>query len=266
MAPDAGEVRTGANVQVAYYDQQREQLDPEKSVFATIGDGNDRVTVNGRTRHVNAYLADFLFPLERASSPVKSLSGGERNRLLLARLFTRPSNVLVLDEPTNDLDLETLELLEAELVEWPGTLLLVTHDRAFLDNVVTSTLVCEGDGRVEDYAGGYEDWLRQRPEPRVPSSEPRVPSSEPRAPSGEPRAPSPESKKLSYKEQRELEGLPGRIESLEAEQRALNAKIADPAFYSEPAEAIRAAVARLESIEAELSAVYTRWDALESRR
>src|SRR5215470_15122315 len=162
MAPDAGEVRTGANVQVAYYDQQREQLDPEKSVFATIGDGNDRVTVNGRTRHVNAYLADFLFPLERASSPVKSLSGGERNRLLLARLFTRPANVLVLDEPTNDLDLETLELLEAELVEWPGTLLLVTHDRAFLDNVVTSTFVFEGDGRVQEYVGGYEDWVRQR--------------------------------------------------------------------------------------------------------
>jgi ATP-binding cassette subfamily F protein uup len=266
MAPDAGEVRRGANVQVAYYDQQREQLDPEKSVFATIGDGNDRVTVNGRTRHVNAYLADFLFPVERASSPVKSLSGGERNRLLLARLFTRPANVLVLDEPTNDLDLETLELLEAELVEWPGTLLLVTHDRAFLDNVVTSTLVFEGDGRVEDYAGGYEDWLRQRPEPRVPSAEPRAPSPEPRAPSPEPRAASPESRKLSYKEQRELEGLPGRIESLEVEQRALNAKIADPAFYSEAADTIRAAVARLETIEAELAEVYARWDALESRR
>ena len=265
MTPDAGEVRQGANVQVAYYDQQREQLDPEKSVFATIGDGNDRVTVNGRTRHVNAYLADFLFPVERASSPVKSLSGGERNRLLLARLFTRPANVLVLDEPTNDLDLETLELLEAELVEWPGTLLLVTHDRAFLDNVVTSTLVFEGDGRVEDYAGGYEDWLRQRPEPLAASPE-RAPSPEPRAPRGEPRVPSPESKKLSYREQRELEGLPGRIDSLEAEQRALNAKIADPAFYSEAADMIRAAVARLEAIEAELAAVYTRWDSLESRR
>src|SRR5215467_1793517 len=213
VTPDDGEVRQGANVQVAYYDQQREQLDPDKSVFETIGEGNDRVTVNGRTRHVNAYLADFLFPPERASSPVRSLSGGERNRLLLARLFTRPANVLVLDEPTNDLDLETLELLEAELVEWPGTLLLVTHDRAFLDNVVTSTLVCEGDGRVEDYAGGYEDWLRQRPESRAPGREPRVASPESRVPS--PRAPSPESKKLSYREQRELESLPARIESLE---------------------------------------------------
>ena len=153
---------SGANVQVAYYDQQREQLDPERTVFDTIGDGNDTVTVNGQPRHVNGYLRDFLFPPERARSPVKALSGGERNRLLLARLFTRPANVLVLDEPTNDLDLETLELLEAQLVEWPGTLLLVSHDRAFLDNVVTSTLVFEGDGRVAEYVGGYEDWLRAK--------------------------------------------------------------------------------------------------------
>ncbi len=161
VAPDAGDVRQGANVQVAYYDQQREQLDPERSVFDTIGEGNDTVTANGRTRHVNAYLRDFLFSSERARSPVKALSGGERNRLLLARLFTRPANLLVLDEPTNDLDLETLELLEEELVEWPGTLLLVSHDRAFLDNVVTSTFAFEGDGRVREYVGGYEDWRRQ---------------------------------------------------------------------------------------------------------
>ena len=162
LAPDQGEVRRGANVEVAYYDQQREQLDPERTVFDTLGDGNDTVTVDGRSRHVNAYLRDFLFPAERAQSPVKALSGGERNRLLLARLFTRPANLLVLDEPTNDLDLETLELLEAQLVEWPGTLLLVSHDRAFLDNVVTSTFVFEGGGRVEEYLGGYADWLRQR--------------------------------------------------------------------------------------------------------
>jgi ATP-binding cassette subfamily F protein uup len=266
IAPDSGEVRRGANVQLAYYDQQREQLDPERSVFETIGDGNDRVTVNGRTRHVNAYLADFLFPVERASSPVRSLSGGERNRLLLARLFTRPANVLVLDEPTNDLDIETLELLEAELVEWPGTLLLVTHDRTFLDNVVTSTLVLEGDGRVADYVGGYEDWLRQRPSSRAAIPEPRVASPESRAPSREPRVGSPEPKKLTYKEQRELDALPGRIESLEAEQRSLNQRIADPAFYLESAEAIRAAMARAESLEAELSVVLVRWDELESRR
>src|SRR6266571_2102715 len=162
LKPDQGDVRHGANVQIAYYDQQREQLDPERTVFDTIGEGNDTVTANGRTRHVNAYLSDFLFSKARASSPVKALSGGERNRLLLARLFTRPANVLVLDEPTNDLDLETLELLEAELVDWPGTLLLVSHDRAFLDNVVTSTFVFERDGRVQEYVGGYEDWVRQR--------------------------------------------------------------------------------------------------------
>src|SRR5205814_4146962 len=152
----------GANVEIIYYDQEREQLDPERTIFDTVGEGNDTVTVNGRSRHVNAYLRDFLFPPERAQSPVKTLSGGERNRLLLARLFTRPANLLVLDEPTNDLDLETLELLEAQLVEWPGTLLLVSHDRAFLDNVVTSTFVFEGDGRVQEYVGGYEDWVRQR--------------------------------------------------------------------------------------------------------
>ena len=163
LEPDTGTVRHGANVQVAYYDQQREQLDPERTVVDTVGDGNDRVTVAGRTRHVHGYLEDFLFPPERARSPVKALSGGERNRLLLARLFTRPANVLVLDEPTNDLDLETLELLEAQLVDWPGTLLVVSHDRRFLDHVVTSTLAFEGDGRWEEYVGGYDDWLRQRP-------------------------------------------------------------------------------------------------------
>src|SRR5499427_2633025 len=244
VAPDEGEVRRGANVQVAYYDQQREQLDPDKSVFDTIGDGNDRVTVNGRTRHVNAYLADFLFLPERASSPVRSLSGGERNRLLLARLFTKPANVLVLDEPTNDLDLETLELLEAELVEWPGTLLLVTHDRAFLDNVVTSTLVLEGDGRIEDYVGGYDDWLRQRPaEPSAPGGDKHERPTATRAEVARERPPA--SKKLSYHEQRELEALPARIDALEAEQRALNAKIADPLFYTEPAAVITEAVARL---------------------
>jgi ATP-binding cassette subfamily F protein uup len=259
LKPDAGEVRMGANVQVAYYDQQREQLDPERSVFDTVGDGNDHVTVNGRTRHVNAYLDDFLFPPERAMSPVKSLSGGERNRLLLARLFTRAANVLVLDEPTNDLDLETLELLEAELIEWPGTLLLVSHDRTFLDNVVTSTLVFEGGGKVEDYVGGYDDWLRQRPAVRTSTPESRAASPEPRVPGGE-------TKKLSYREQRELEALPGRIESLEAEQRTLNGKIADPDFYSEPADVIKGAVGRLEALEAELADVYARWDALDARK
>src|SRR6185503_5579704 len=173
-APDEGEVRRGANVEVAYYDQQREQLDPDRSVFDTIGDGNDTVTVNGRSRHVNAYLRDFLFSPEQAQSPVSMLSGGERNRLLLARLFTRPANLVVLDEPTNDLDLESLELLEAQLVEWPGTLLLVSHDRVFLDNVVTSTFVFEGNGRIETYVGGYEDWMRQgKPLETTPPASPK---------------------------------------------------------------------------------------------
>src|SRR6202008_3910067 len=152
----------GAGVQIVHYDQQREQLDPDRSVFDTIADGSDTVVVNGQPQHVLGYLKQFLFPPERSLSPVRALSGGERNRLLLARLFTRPSNVLVLDEPTNDLDIETLELLEALLAEWPGTLLLVSHDRTFIDNVVTSTVAFEGDGRVQEYVGGYEDWVRHR--------------------------------------------------------------------------------------------------------
>jgi ATP-binding cassette subfamily F protein uup len=261
LTPDKGEVRLGANVQIAYYDQQREQLDPDRTVFDTVGEGNDTVTANGRTRHVHAYLRDFLFSNERARSPVKALSGGERNRLLLARLFTRPANVLVLDEPTNDLDLETLELLEEQLVEWPGTLLLVSHDRAFLDNVVTSTFVFEGDGRVQEFVGGYEDWLRQR------KSEARSLKSERPAVSPQSPGPSPRSqKKLSYKDQRELEALPARIEALEGEQRALGEKIAGPSFYKEAADVIRASLARVDELQRELSAAYARWDALDSRR
>ena len=217
LEPDDGEVRHGANVQIAYYDQQREQLDPERTVFDTVGEGNDTVTVNGRTRHVNAYLRDFLFSAERARSPVKALSGGERNRLLLARLFTRPANVLVLDEPTNDLDLETLELLEEQLVEWPGTLLLVSHDRAFLDNVVTSTFVFEGDGRVREYVGGYEDWLRQRASASQQDSREaeagrkggRARRRRSRGAGGEADATACQRKKLSFKEQRELDGAAG---------------------------------------------------------
>ena len=269
LAPDGGDVRRGANVQVAYYDQQREQLDPERTVFDTVGDGNDTVTVNGGSRHVNAYLRDFLFPPERASAPVKALSGGERNRLLLARLFTRPANVLVLDEPTNDLDLETLELVEAELVRWPGTLLLVSHDRVFLDNVVTSTLVFEGGGRVQEYVGGYDDWLRQRdaaPFGGEGSDRPvPVPSgARSRAETGKTTALTP-AKKLSYRERRELEALPGRIEVLEAEQRTLNGTIADAGFYRQPADAIASSLDRLQRVERDLGDLYARWDALESR-
>jgi ATP-binding cassette subfamily F protein uup len=269
IAPDEGEVRHGANVQIAYYDQQREQLDPERTVFETVGEGNDTVTSNGRTRHVHAYLRDFLFSDERARSPVKALSGGERNRLLLARLFTRPANVLVLDEPTNDLDLETLELLEEQLVEWPGTLLLVSHDRAFLDNVVTSTFVFEGDGRIQEYVGGYDDWLRQRERNSPPLRAQRTRKKEVLQ---DLTSASPVSsvvasleRKLSYKERRELDELPRRIEALEAEQRALNERVAGIDFYKEPADAIRVALARVDTLQAELSAAYTRWHDLESR-
>ncbi|HZR26832.1 MAG TPA: ATP-binding cassette domain-containing protein [Vicinamibacterales bacterium] len=259
LAPDAGEVRVGANVQIAYYDQQREQLDPERTVFETVGDGNDTITANGRTRHVHAYLRDFLFSDERARSPVKALSGGERNRLLLARLFTRPANVLVLDEPTNDLDLETLELLEEQLIEWPGTLLLVTHDRTFLDNVVTSTFAFEGDGIVREYVGGYEDWVRQRQPQTTQNAQKKE-----KAPVGSVRSVV-ASKRLSYKEQRELAALPAQIEGLEEEQRQLTARIGGADFYKEDAESIRSALARSDELTSLISAAYERWHELEER-
>jgi len=267
LEPDEGAVRRGAGVLVAYYDQQREQLDPDRTVFDTVGEGNDTVTANGRSRHVNAHLADFLFPPERAQSPVRALSGGERNRLLLARLFTRPANVLVLDEPTNDLDLETLELLEAQLVDWPGTLLLVSHDRAFLDNVITSTLVFEGGGRVREYVGGYEDWLRQRSTDVEGLTREAVRSTRAKSSSrdAEPQERADSARKLSYREQKELEALPVRIDALETEQRTLAESIAAPDFYKEPAAAIASALARVETIERELAALYARWEALDSR-
>ncbi len=268
LAPDEGEVRHGANVQIAYYDQQREQLDPERTVFDIVGDGNDTVTANGRTRHVHAYLRDFLFSNERARSPVKALSGGERNRLLLARLFTRPANLLVLDEPTNDLDLETLELLEEQLVEWPGTLLLVSHDRAFLDNVVTSTFVFEGEGRVEEYVGGFADWVRQKRNSEKSNSVLRQPQGAVASSNGEGRAPNPvvaQARRLSYKERRELDGLPARIEALEGAQRTLNARIGGVDFYKEAPDAIREALARANTLQQELAVAYARWHDLESR-
>ncbi len=278
LEPDSGEWRLGANVQIAYYDQQREQLDPERTVFDTIADGHDMVTVNGQEQHVHGYLANFLFPPERAASPVKALSGGERNRLLLARLFTRPANLLVLDEPTNDLDIETLELLEALLTEWPGTLLLVSHDRAFIDHVVTSTLVFEAEGHVHEYVGGYTDWMRQKRHPKPKKAE--APNREPRTGNVEPGTRKPEpgrasrvdaaraasaASKLSYKEQKELEKLPARIEGLEAEQEQLNAAVASPGFYKEGAETIHQTLARLEQIQEALLDAYARWDELDSR-
>jgi ATP-binding cassette subfamily F protein uup len=253
LEPTQGETRRGANVQVAYYDQQREQLDPDRTVVDTIGDGSDTVVVNGQPRHVHGYLQDFLFSPERARSPVRALSGGERNRLLLARLLTRPANTLVLDEPTNDLDLETLELLEQQLVEWPGTLLLVSHDRRFLDNVVTSTIAFEGAGKVQEYVGGYDDYLRQK---AVVEAKPQAPS-----PKSQPKE---RKKKRSFKEEREYNELPDRISALESEQKNLQAKLADPDFYKQGGAVIKDAVDRAEQIEKELLDAMARWDALDS--
>ena len=264
LEPDHGTVRRGTNVQIAYYDQQREQLDVERTVFDVVGDGNDMVTVDGESRHVHGYLRDFLFSPERARSPVKSLSGGERNRLLLARLFTRPANVLVLDEPTNDLDLDTLELLESQLVEWTGTVLLVSHDRVFLDHVVSSTVVFESGGQIREYVGGYQDWLRQRPVVSPPTRPGRskvdreVVKNEERASA----APS----RLSYNDQRELVALPEQIERLEAEISRMNEATAAPDFYREASDAIKATLAGLETAQEELVSLYTRWEHLESRR
>ena len=213
--------------------------------------------MNGQPQHVHGYLHDFLFPKERANSRVKSLSGGERNRLLLARLFTRPANVLVLDEPTNDLDIETLELLEARLIEFPGTVLLVSHDRTFIDNVVTSTLMFEGEGRVLEYVGGYDDWLHQRttvaPSAVVARRQPATPRAS--SPSGKP----------TYREQQELKQLPDRIEALEAEQRQLSGTINEPGFYKEPSQTIKAALERFSRIEQEILDAYARWVELEGK-
>jgi ATP-binding cassette subfamily F protein uup len=271
LEPDDGAIRQGANVQIAYYDQQREQLDPDLSVFDTIGEGRDTVTVNGQSRHVNGYLRDFLFPPERARSPVRSLSGGERNRLMLARLFTRPANVLVLDEPTNDLDLETLELLEAQLVEWPGTLLLVSHDRVFLDNVVTSTIAFEGEGRVVEYVGGYADWLRQR-STEIRSASPsgtgdRAPlsASQPNGDVGASLPGAPARRKLTYNERRELTALPARLAALEAEHATLERAVAAPEFYKEGADVIARTLERIAQVEQELLVVYSRLDELKGR-
>jgi ATP-binding cassette subfamily F protein uup len=259
LAPDAGAIRLGTGLEVAYFDQLREQLDPERSVFDSIAEGADWIRIGGEQKHVLSYLQDFLFEPERARTPVRALSGGERNRLLLARLFTRPFNLLVMDEPTNDLDLETLDLLEARLQEFGGTLLLVSHDRAFLDDVVTSTLVLEGGGRVGEYVGGYTDWVRQRPAPAVPNASPLPKRAEP--------VPAPprtdRKRKLTFKETHELAALPERIDALERERDALYASLADPAFLRDGA-AVTAAKARLEAIDGEVAGAMARWEELET--
>ncbi len=260
IAPDEGTIKQGARVQIAYFDQQREQLDPERSVADSVHDGNDTIIVNGQPRHIIGYLADFLFPRERAGSPVKSLSGGERNRLMLARLFARPANVLVMDEPTNDLDIETLELLEELIADFQGTVLLVSHDRTFLDNVVTSTLAFEGNGRVVEYVGGWQDYLRQRPTREATVARRATASPPPQA-----GAPDARKRKLSFKEQREFEALPSKIDGLEREQRQLRQESESPAFYKERPEHIRTVLARVETVGHELEAALARWLELEER-
>ncbi len=258
LTPDAGRVRFGTRLEVAYFDQYRAQLDESATVLDNLAEGRDKVEVGGKPRHVISYLQDFLFLPERCHSPVSSLSGGERNRLLLAKLFLKPANVLVMDEPTNDLDVETLELLEERLLEYAGTLLLVSHDRSFLNNVVTSTIVFEGDGRLGEYVGGYEDWLRQRK--AAPTESKPKPVSAKTAETRE----KPRSRKLGYKEQRELEALPSRIEALDEELANLQQRMGDPGFYRQEGPAVADATARLEELEAELAEAYARWEALEA--
>jgi ATP-binding cassette subfamily F protein uup len=262
LQPDAGSIRLGTNLQVAYFDQMREQLDPEKSVVETISPGSDWIEIGTERKHVMTYLADFLFPSQRANSPVKALSGGERNRLLLARQFARPANILVMDEPTNDLDIDSLELLESTLQTYPGTLLLVSHDRAFLDNVVTQTLVAEGDGKWQEYVGGYTDWLSQR---RTPAATP-APKAKADTKPAPAVAPSAAPAKLSYKEARELEQLPKEIEQLEQEQQDLTARMSGADYHRQGPDQIKADRKRSEDIDTLLQQKFDRWESLESRR
>jgi ATP-binding cassette subfamily F protein uup len=262
LQPTSGSVRVGANLQVAYFDQLRAQLEDDKSVAENIGDGKDFVELGGTRKHVMSYLSDFLFTPDRARSPVRSLSGGERNRLLLARLFARPANLLVLDEPTNDLDVETLDLLEELLLDFAGTILLVSHDREFINRVVTDSLVFEGDGRVSEYVGGYDDWLRQKPTSVGLRPDPQERADlAGRAPV---RPPSSQPKRLSYKDRRELDALPSRIEKLEAESHALAEQMGSPEFYQKPSAEIVTAQQRLHAVQTELAAAYHRWQELEA--
>ncbi len=261
LLPDQGEVKLGSRREVLYFDQMRAQLDPDKSVQENVGEGNDTLVINGKPRHIIGYLQDFLFSPERARSPVRILSGGERNRLLLAKLFTKPSNLLVMDEPTNDLDAETLDLLEELLMEYPGTLLLVSHDRDFLNNVVTSTLAVSPDGQVQESVGGYDDWLRQA---AAGTTESPTTSNPPPLSRTKPLAERP--KKLAFKEEQELSTLPERIALLEGEQEKLHATLADPEFYrSKGTEAARLTL-RLEELEWELTGCYQRWEELEAMK
>jgi ATP-binding cassette subfamily F protein uup len=262
LKPTSGEVVLGTRLQVVYFDQHRRMLDMEKTVRENMSD-SDYVTVKGRARHVIGYLKDFLFTPERIDAPAKSLSGGERNRLLLAKIFTRSANMIVLDEPTNDLDVDTLELLEDLLADYEGTLLLVSHDRTFLDNIVTSTLVFEGDAKFVEYAGGYEDWERyQRPIPALAEAQKAVKVVRQAIPAKSDA--SGRARKLTYKEQRERENLPVKIEALEAEQSELHKLMSEPDFYRQPGDKIAASIDRLKKVKRELEDCYARWQFLES--
>ncbi len=260
LEPDGGRVKLGTNLQVAYFDQLRGQLDEERSVQDNVGGGSDKVEVGGKSKHIIGYLQDFLFTPERARTPVKALSGGERNRLLLAKLFTKPANVLVLDEPTNDLDVETLELLEELLVDYDGTLLLVSHDREFLDNAVTSCLVFEGEGRVAEYIGGYSDWEATKKRQHT------VATTAPAEPKAKTASEKPKKKtgKLSYKDQRELDSLPQRIENLEAELDSLQTRLSDPELYRSQGELVAQLQQETARLQTELEQAYARWETLES--
>lgn len=264
LQPQTGSVRLGTQLQVAYFDQLREQLDLEKSAMDNIAEGRERVDINGQSRHIISYLSDFMFTGERARTPVKTLSGGERNRILLAKLFSKPANILVLDEPTNDLDTETLELLEELLVNFDGTVFLVSHDRAFLNNVVTSTIAFEGGGRVREYVGGYQDWLRQGGIwPEDTSGQKSISTT---SDAGRQKAEPAPQKKRSYKLQRELDALPALIEQLEQEIESLGKEIADPAFYEQDPEQVRVQTQLLADKQASLQTAYDRWEALEACR
>lgn len=257
IQPHSGSIKRGVNLNVAYFDQHRAQLDDESSVMQNVSEGSDHVTVNGKSKHIISYLGDFLFPPDRARSQVKYLSGGERNRALLAKLFTRPSNVLVMDEPTNDLDTDTLELLEELLMDYDGTVLIVSHDREFLNNIATSTIVFEGDGRVEEYVGGYDDWLRQRRPAGSERTEKPAKTAKPRQKQERPRV-------MTFKEKKELETLPLLIESLETELAGLNQSLADPELYKQAGSRIPEIKTRISEIEKEISEAYKRWEILEA--
>ena len=273
MAPDSGSIRHGTQLQVSYFDQLHAALNEEASVIDNVNDGSTHVMINGTKQHVLGYLRDFLFSEERAKMPVKFLSGGEKNRLLLAKLFTKPSNILVMDEPTNDLDMETLELLEEKLSQYPGTLLLVSHDREFINNVVTSTLVFEGNGIVKEYVGGYDDWYFQSRQEEQAEAERQAKAQQKKAAKAEnarsqtnaasSSKPAPAGKHLTYKEKLELEKLPGEIEKMELQLEELNERLADPGFYQRDEKEFIRTTQEAEKVQLALEKLYERWDELE---